>query len=598
MRLRRLIRLAVVAQVILLPAIASAHLVVDVGVSVRTGSHAARSSSIVYLVDVTDYAYDPAYGVVVDDQLPPGSKFVSAKGAGWNCSESKGTVSCSAEMLNPGISTITVSATAPPTSGIATSSVALTSLGSLDPYPANDKTTVQTVIYDPPACIGAPPTIVGPADGSVIEGGHATLSWSTVPGVAKYRVWSAVEGAAAFMLEETTSTQISVDVETGQTEWWVDAVFDICPPTSSTHSHFFSEGRPFALYVSDYAGQPGISGFDDGTLTSARFTSPAALGVDIYGKMYVADSGASTIRRVTPDGNVSTIMGEPGVAGTSDGTGEFGFLNHPRAIAVSAGGYVYVTDTDNHTIRILYPTGNGVVFGPFLVTLAGSAGMPGADDGTGSGARFTSPAGIAVTADYTLLVGDTGTDRIRQLHLTAVVTSLAGVAGTPGTSDGPAATAEFHSPSGVAVDSAGNIYIADTDNDVIRRLGHDGMVTTIAGLAGNPGFVDGTGASARFDHPTALALDSLGNLYVADRGNHAIRRIAPSGFVSTVIGTGASGHRNGAGPSAQLNTPSGVALDSAGRLFIADAGNQVIRIATTTPPPAGPVQPRRRAIAH
>jgi sugar lactone lactonase YvrE len=598
MRLRRVTRLAGAALAILLPGVASAHLVVDVGVSVRAPAFAPKSSSLVYAIDVVDYAYDPAYGVVMADQLPAGSKFVSAKATGWNCSESKGTLTCSAETLTSGVNTITVTATAPAATGSARTTMTLMSIGSIDPNSANDTTSVQTVIYDAAACSSAAPSLLGPVEGSAIEGGHAALSWSVVPGATKYRVWTAVEGASAFKLAETTDTQVSIDVEAGSTEWWVDAVFDACPPASSTHAHFLSQGRPFALYVSDYAGQPGVSGFDDGTLTAAKFVSPASLGVDVYGKMFIADAGASTIRRITPDGTVSTLIGEPGVTGSEDGTGGFGYLNHPRALAVSAGGYVYIADTDNQAIRILYPTGNGIVFGPFLVTLAGSAGMQGASDGMGAGARFTAPAGIAVTPDYTLFVGDTGTDRIRQLHLTAVVTSLAGVSGSPGATDGPAATAEFHGPTGVTIDAAGNVYIADTENDVIRRLGADGMVTTIAGSAGVSGFVDGAGNASRFNHPTALALDALGNLYVADTGNHAIRRIAPSHFVTTIIGTGASGHRNGAGVSAQLNGPSGVALDPSGNLFIADAGNQVIRMATTTAPPAGPAQARRRAIAH
>jgi sugar lactone lactonase YvrE len=598
MRLRRLTQLAGAALIVLLPGLASAHLVVDVGVSVRAPAFATRSSSLVYSIDVVDLAYDSAYGVVMSQQLPAGSQFVSAKANGWNCSQSKGTVSCSAETLTPGVSTITVTATAPAATGTIKSSISLMSIGSIDPYSANDTTSAQTVIYDSATCSGAAPSLLGPADGSSVEGGHAALSWSAIAGAAKYRVWSAVEGASPSTLVETADTQVSVDAEAGSTEWWVDAVFDACPPASSPHAHFLSQGRPFALYLSDYAGQPGVSGFDDGALTAAKFTSPASVGVDVYGNMYVADAGASTIRRITPNGTVSTIMGEAGVAGSGDGTGGYGYLDHPKALAVSAGGYIYVADTDNQAIRILYPNGNGIVFGPFLVTLAGSPGMQGDADGTGASARFTAPAGIAVAPDYTLFVGDTGTDRIRQLHLSAVVTSLAGVDGSPGAGDGPAAMAGFHGPTGLAIDTAGNIYVADTENDVIRRLGKDGMVTTIAGTAGQPGFVDGAGSTARFDHPTALALDSLGNLYVADTGNHAIRRIAPSHMVSTVIGTGAPGHRNGAGVTALLNAPSGVAFDSAGRLFIADAGNRVIRMATTTAPPPGPTQPRRRAIAH
>src|SRR5260370_18856666 len=119
-----------------------------------------------------------------------------------------------------------------------------------------------------------------------------------------------------------------------------------------------------------------------------------------------------------------------------------------------------MADTDNQAIRILYPNGNGIVFGPFLVTLAGSPGVQGDADGTGGSARFTGPAGIAIAPDYTLFVGDTGTDRIRQLHLNAVVTSLAGRDGSPGAGDGPAATAQFRGPTRLAIDTVGTISIA------------------------------------------------------------------------------------------------------------------------------------------
>jgi secreted PhoX family phosphatase len=282
--------------------------------------------------------------------------------------------------------------------------------------------------------------------------------------------------------------------------------------------------------------------------------------------MFVADMDTSTIRRITR-GNVATVAGIPGVTGSNDGTVGNSTLNHPRALAVSAGGYVYIADTDNHLIRFFFPSGNGVVFGPFLVTLAGSPGVQGTADGMGGSARFSSPGGIAVSMNYTLFVGDTKNDRVRQVGQNGVVTSVT--------------APQFRGPTGIALDGEGNIYVADTESNVIRRIGVDGQVASVAGSVGSSGLADGVGATARFNHPTALAFDRLGNLFVVDTGNHAIRRIAPSHLVTTVVAGGT------------LNSPNGIAFDGSGRLFIADTGNNVIRVAI-----ARSASARRRSAHH
>jgi sugar lactone lactonase YvrE len=583
-----------------LPSAAAAHLVVDVGVSLRAPAFAPRGSAITYNIDVSDLAYDFAYGVVVSDQLGSGMKFTSAQGDGWNCTESGGTVTCSAETRPPGTSTITVIASAPATPGSVTSTATVTSLGSVDPNGANDTTTAQTVLYDPAACSSLAATLLTPLEQATLPNGLAALSWSAVPGAVLYRVWISVEGAQPSSAGQTSETSLSVSSDAGWNEWWVEAIPDRCPTASSTHGHFFSQGRPIPLYISDYAGQAGLAGFTGGTLSDATFVSPVSLAIDMFGTMWIADMGASTIRRIAK-GIVTTIAGEPGVTGSDDGPAISAELNHPRALTVGAGGdAVYIADTDNQLIRVLYPSGNGIYFGPFMATLAGSPGQQGTVDGVAEKARFTAPAGIAVTPNYTIYVGDTGTDRIRRLTqgLPVNVNSIAGIAAAKGTNDGPAAAAQFNGPTGVALDANGNIFVSDTENDVIRRIGTDGFVTTVAGAPGAAGFIDGAGAAARFNRPTSLAFDLLGNLYVADTGNHAIRRIAPSHLVSTLIGTGVAGHKNGAGTTAMLSSPTGLAFDASGLLYIADTGNNVIRVATTTPPaPSAPI-PRRRAVTH
>jgi uncharacterized repeat protein (TIGR01451 family) len=581
----------------LFPNIAFAHLIVDVGVSVRAPAFAPRSSTITYQIDVSDLAYDSAYGVVLTDHLGPGMHFVSVTGAAWNCSDSGATVTCSAEILGPGVSTITVVASAPSSLGMIANSADVTSLGSLDPNAANDTAAAQTFLYDPAVCTSTVPTLLTPPEQATLADGAAALSWSAAPGAIVYRVWIGVEGALPSIAGETKATNLAVAAEAGWNEWWVEAVMDGCPSTLSLHGHFFSNGHPLSLYLSDYAGQAGVSGFEGGSLSDARFVSPVSIGIDMFGTMWIADMGASTIRRIS-NGIVTTIAGQPGVPGSTDGPASVAGLNHPRALAVGAGGgTVYIADTDNQLIRVLYPTGNGIFFGPFMATLAGSPGQQGTTDATAEKARFTTPAGIAVSPTYTIYVGDAGTDRIRRLtHTSPDVHSVAGTASTAGANDGPANTATFNGPTGVAIDASGNIFVADTGNDLIRRIGTDGMVTTVAGAPGAPGFVDGIGSAARFDHPASLAFDALGNLYVADTGNNAIRRVAPSHLVSTLIGTGAPGHKNGVGTTAMLSAPGGIAFDPSGLLYIADSGNNVIRVATAIAP--APSQPRRRAARH
>src|SRR5260370_9625327 len=157
-------------------------------------------------------------------------------------------------------------------------------------------------------------------------------------------------------------------------EWWVEALFDTCPAVAPPHAHFLSTGQPLQFLVSDYAGRAGVSGHDDGPLAAATFASPASLGIDSYGNMFVADMDTSTIRRISR-GNVATVAGIPAVTGSNDGTAGYSTLNHPRALAVSAGGYVSVADTDNHLLRFFFSRGNGVRCAPFLSPLADSPAL-------------------------------------------------------------------------------------------------------------------------------------------------------------------------------------------------------------------------------
>jgi uncharacterized repeat protein (TIGR01451 family) len=590
--MQRIVLLALAAAVF--PLAAGAHSIVDMSVRTAAPAFAVAGSRITYSVTVSDLAYDLAYGIVLTDQLPSGTTFVSASGGdAWNCSASNGTVTCAAESLNPGDSVVTIVATAPSQAGPAVNTATVDGLGIIDPNAANNTAVTRTTMYIPSACTMPSPLLLAPSDGATLDDGAAHLAWSESAGASRYRIWTAVEGARPYVLGETAATRFDAAAEAGAAEWWVEASSDVCPPVPSAHAHFVSHGRPFRLYVSDFAGKPGVAGHDDGAPDQVTFDRPASLGVDDSGRLLVVDSAASTLRSVATDGSATVIAGQPDATGSLDGPGTYTRMNHPRGIAVAVGGYAYIADTENETVRQFFPNGNGYYFGAILTTIAGSAGATGSSDGVGTNARFNGLAGIAVTRSSTIFIADTANHCIRKTDpLTSNVVTVAGSAGNAGSADGKGSAARFNSPAGLAVDDAGNVFVADSGNHTIRKIAPDGTVTTVAGFAGLSGLVDGVGASARFDTPAGLAFDALGNLYVADSGSHNVRRIAPSGFVTTVAG-GAPGHANGDGAAARFNAPAAVAIDAAGRLFIADRDNHVIRLAM--PVPQGATQRRRAA---
>jgi sugar lactone lactonase YvrE len=318
----------------------------------------------------------------------------------------------------------------------------------------------------------------------------------------------------------------------------------------------------------------GASALDhtDGTGTNARFMNPTGAAVDGAGNVYVADGGDHTVRKVTPGGVVTTLAGTSGRAGSSDGAATSGALFlYPFALAVDGSGNVYVADSGNHNIRMISAAGS-------VSTLAGTAGVAGSADGTGASARFNSPEGIAIDATGIVYVSDTGNSTIRRITAAGVVTTLAGAAGQTGGADGAGASARFFYPEGVAVDAAGNLYVADLDNSAIRKVTPGGSVSTLAGSAGNPGSLDGQGGAARFNHPSAVAVDGAGFVYVIDTSNQTVREISPGGSVSTLAGSpGVGGSTDGTGAAANFFYPGGIASTPSGVLYVADTGNHTIR---------------------
>ncbi|MGD0536673.1 MAG: hypothetical protein ABSC03_03390 [Verrucomicrobiota bacterium] len=327
--------------------------------------------------------------------------------------------------------------------------------------------------------------------------------------------------------------------------------------------------------VTTLAGLPGNPGSADGTNSAARFGHPSGVAVDNASNVYVADWGNHTIRKITPAGLVTTFAGKAGNAGSADGTGSNARFNQPSAVAVDNATNVYVADTGNLTIRKITPAGA-------VTTLAGKPGYLGSADGSGSAARFGStnagPNGITVDFFGNIYVADTGNNAIRQVTPYGVVTTLAGQAGMTGSADGTGTAALFNYPCGVAADSFGNVWVADTGNSTIRQIAPGGAVSTWAGQAAVTGGVDGTGSAASFFNPFGMTVDGAANIYVADAGNNTVRLVSPYGVVRTLAGqAGIAGSADGNGGSAQFNDPTGIAVDGGGNLFVADAANGTIR---------------------
>lgn len=324
--------------------------------------------------------------------------------------------------------------------------------------------------------------------------------------------------------------------------------------------------------ITTIAGSPGVSATVDGTGTGAQFSNPYSVAVDASGTFYVADPSAHVIRKVTAGGVVTTFAGTAGVAGSVDGVGAAARFNGPQGVAVDGSGNVYVADTNNHTIRGISQNGT-------VLTLAGTAGSVGSVDGLGAAARFNYPYGLVIDSFGTIYVSDTFNHMIRRVALNGTVSTMAGTAGVRGTTDGTGAGARFAYPTGIAVDAQAFVYVADSQNGTIRKINQGNTVTTYAGTPGSFGTADGAALTvARFNQPNGVAVDSTGVVYVADTFSHTIRRITTAGEVGTLAGlAGSVGATDGTGSAARFNQPNGIAVDTAGNVYIADSQNRTIR---------------------
>ena len=330
-----------------------------------------------------------------------------------------------------------------------------------------------------------------------------------------------------------------------------------------------------AFAVSTVAG--GGTALGDGVAaTSAQFTSLCAIALDASNVVHVADCSENAIRKIGV-GVVTTLAGpQSNSHGTVDGGASVARFRKPMGMALDVSGNMYVADQYNHIIRMVAPNGT-------TTTYAGLPGISGSVNGARTSASFNFPSDLAFDTAGNLYVTETGASRVRKITPAGVVSVFAG-SGVPGSADGLGTAASFFFPHGIRVDASGNVFVADSLNRTIRKITPAGQVSTFAGLATVSGSADGSGASARFAYPYGLAIDGVGNLYVADMHNSQIRKISPAGVVTTLAGSGADGHADGPGAAASFSQPGSVAVDTGGNVFVADGIGLIRKVS-----PAGAV---------
>lgn len=398
-------------------------------------------------------------------------------------------------------------------------------------------------------------------------------------------------GATVTGLSRSTHT-VSYKAASGWVAPASQAVSVLANQTAVTNGVYTGLGYGF----STIAGTAGIPGFAEGVNGAARFDTPVGMAADASGNLFIADTGNSVIRKLTlaAEGWVSsTVAGLAGSPGNADGTNSEARFDYPTGVAVDTNGTVYVADQVNSTVRKITSAGTNWV----VSTIAGLAGNYGSANGTNSVARFYYPAGVAVDAAGSVYVADQINSTIRKLTLVGSnnwsVTTIAGTAGANGSTDSTNSAARFYWPSDLCVGGSGVLFVADTFNNTIRKIvptGSNYAVSTICGVAGVSGSVDGTNSGALLDGPGGISLDSLGNLFVADSYGSVIRKITPVGtnwVVNTIGGLAyATGTADGTNSAARFNTPYGVCVNAGGLVFVADTENATIRAGTPVYPMA------------
>lgn len=331
---------------------------------------------------------------------------------------------------------------------------------------------------------------------------------------------------------------------------------------------------PFAYLlsgvVSTFAGS-GTYGFLDGPGNTARFAFPYGIEVDASGNVYVGELDNHRLRKITPQGFVSTFAGSA-TGGFTNGVGPAATFGALAGLCFDKNGNLIIADFGNNAIRASDPNAS-------ITTVAGGGGngASGYADQFGSAARFYFPTGVEVDGNNNILVSDRSNHAIRMITPAGFVSTFAGKGTENGDADGPRlGTARFSVPEDLAVDPEGNIYVSDAGNHKIKKILTDGSVTTLSGN-GVSGNINGAGTTAQFNTPVGIDIDANGNLFVADRFNNKIRVVMPNGFTYDLAGDGSFGYQDGPGLTAKISGPFGLALDAQGNVYIACYGNDMIR---------------------
>lgn len=501
-----------------------AHNLVDVAMRIEAPAFAVAQQTFTYQVIADDLANDNGFGIVVTIALPANASYVDANGAGFHCARSGSTVSCSAEQLAPGPHAIAVRVTAPHAPATLVAKAKVTSIGSYDGVATNDNAEHSATVYDPSQCASTAPELLGPSSAA----GAAHLSWTAVPAASDYAVYASVEGEKPRIAIVTSQTSAVLPTTAGRVEWWVEARSPACPSVASSKAHYDVTAPGLFFVVSDFA---------------TGFRSPAGIAFAPTGEMYVVDRDDAIVKRIA-NGAVTRVTGSVGVSGAAEG--ENALFDRPRGIAVTPlDGLLYVADTGNHAVRILYPGG------PFIpaFTVGGLLASPGKIDGEGDKSRMNAPVAVAATERGTLYVADTGNGVIRKLTPVSGYIGLFDVTTVPG--------ATFGEPAGIAVDADDQVFVSDHSDGTVRRLDRSVLASGLRS-------------------PGALATDARGNVYVCD--DDAVRRISPTGFVTTL--------------AIALPSPAGLAIGGDGTLYVSVTG-KVVTIRATDQPPTVPT--RRRA---
>ena len=410
---------------------------------------------------------------------------------------------------------------------------------------------------DAPSSYVVSATVTGlPASSNVIllNNGRDALTISANSTITSFATAIASGGAYAVTVQTSPNTyKCTVSNGTGSATSNVTNVAVTCSPITYT--------------VSTLAGTAGVGGTADGTGAAASFYQIRQIAVDASGNIYAPDNypNENRVRKITRAGVVTTLAGGS-TSGSSNGTGAAASFQLPTGAVVDSSGNIFIAELGNDLIRKITPLG-------VVTTFAG--GVQGNLDGTGASAKFYAPSALAIDAADNLYVADSYNNNIRKITTAGVVTTLAG-SSTSGYADGTGTAASFSFVTGLAVDSNGNVYAADAYNNCIRKITPAGVVSTFAGST-TSGAANGVGSSASFNIPWGVAIDTSGNLIVADGGNNSIRLITPAGIVTTIAGSTTAGSADGVGSNASFNSPWGVAVDTSGNVYVSDQGNFTIR---------------------